>query len=447
MDNINRGLRISVIEGVFAQIHINLTAGMFLTSCALYIGFNNIGIGILSAIPAFFTGFTFFAIYLIRIFRSRRTLCVLFSGLGRGVFLIIGTLLFLTQHISHEVFFMVVIIHNILMNLASNAWLSWMSDLVPRQTRGSYFGIRNTILNVVGMTVNLIGGHILDMYKAAGALARGLGLLFVGASSSSTIAAGVLSMQPEPPVKFEEPPFKEMFLTPFRDKDFIRLLRFVSFWYLLAGVAAPFYLVHMLTNLNMAYSKVALYSIIAGISSLVFQIVWGKAIDRYKSKPVLTINYFCAAFLPLIWLFANKDFLTPIWVDAFLTGIFWTGINLSLFNIVFSLTEEKRLKQSYFAVFASISGIFGFVSALMGGFIAQALAGIKFQILGLTLVNYHFLFIVASTIRFISLLFLTRVKEKEAYPTIRALQLMGDYTTRRLALYKDLILNTIRFQK
>ncbi len=83
----------------------------------------------------------------------------------------------------------------------------------------------------------------------------------------------------------------------------------------------------------------------------------------------------------------------------------------------------------------------------MGGFIAQALAGIKVQIMGFTLINYHFLFILASTIRFLSLVFLVRVREKEAYPTIRALQLMGDYTTRRLALYKDLILNTMRFQR
>ncbi len=447
MNSTERGLRVSVIEGVFAQVHISLTAGMFLMSCALYIGLNNIGIGILSAIPAFFTGFTFFAIYLIRIFGNRRTFCVLFSGAGRGIFLILGLLLLFTRHVSHEVFFIIVIIYNILMNLASNAWLSWMSDMVPKETRGSYFGLRNTILNLVGMATNLIGGHILDIYKAAGTLARGLGVLYTSASTSSTVAAGVLSMQPEPPLKHEEPQLKEMFLTPFKDKDFIKLLRFISFWYLLAGVAAPFYLVHMLTNLNMAYSKVALYSIIAGMSSLVFQIIWGKAIDRYKSKPVLTINYFCAAFLPLIWLFAHREFLLPIWIDAFLTGIFWTGINLSLFNIVFSLTEEKELKQSYFAVFASISGIFGFISAIIGGFAAQALAGIHVHIFGLTLINYHFLFIFASTIRFISLVFLTKVREKEAYPTIRALQLMGDYTTRRLALYKDLVLNTLRFQK
>jgi len=447
MDKTTIGLRISVIEGVFAQIHINLTAGMFLTSFALYIGLNNVGLGILSAIPAFFTGFAFFAIYLSKIMQNRRRLCVLFSGLGRGVFLILGILLLSNRQVSHELFFILIIIHNIFMNLSSNAWLSWMSDLVPKEMRGRYFGIRSTILNFIGMATNIIGARILDIYKIAGSLAQGLGSLYTGASVSSTIAAGVLSLQPEPTMRKETTNLKKIFLSPLKDANFLNLLKFISFWYLLAGIASPFYLVHMLTNLSMSYSKIAIYSILAGISSLIFQMFWGRAIDRLKSKPVLAVNFFFAAFLPTIWLFATKDYLLPIWIDAFLTGIFWSGINLSLFNILFSLTEEKESKESYFAVFATISGIFGFLSATLGGFIAQILSNVKINILGLNLINYHLMFVFATLIRLISLLFLSKVKEKEAYPSMAAVQLVGDLALRRLVFYKDLILNTLRFQR
>lgn len=403
MDDTKSGLRISIVEGVFAQIHINLTAGMFLTSFALFIGLNNVGIGILSAIPAFFTGFAFFSIYLLKITKSRRNLCVFLSGFGRGVFLILGILLLLRLPVSHGLFFALVIIHNIFMNLSGNAWLSWMSDLVPKENRGRYFGVRNTILNLVGMATNVIGGWILDFYKLVGALAHGLGLLYTGASISSTVAAAVLSRQPEPPMKAETPPLNKILFTPLKDKNFRNLLIFVSFWYLLAGIASPFYLVHMLTNLSMSYSTIAIYSIVAGAASLIFQILWGRAIDRFKSKPVLTINFFLAAFLPTIWLFARKDYILPIWIDAFLTGIFWPGINLALFNILFSLTEEKELKEGYFAVFSTISGIFGFLASTIGGFIAQALSGIHIHFLGLDLINYHLMFVFATCARLASL--------------------------------------------
>jgi hypothetical protein len=447
MDNTKRGLKMSVIEGIFAQVHINLTAGMFLTSCALYIGLNNVGIGFLSAIPAFFTGATFFSVFLLKLMKNRRTLCVLLSGMGRGVFLILGLLLLFHLRVSHELFFVLIIIHNIFMNLSSNAWLSWMSDLVPKKMRGRYFGVRNTILSAVGMVTNIIGGRILDMYTFIGALGHGLGLIYTGASISSTTAAGVLSQQPEPALRNEIPHLKEMFLTPLRDAHFRPLLRFIAFWYLLSGMASPFYLVHMLTNLEMSYSTIAYYSIIAGISGLIFQIVWGRAIDHFKSKPVLTINFFGAAFLPILWLFAHKNFLQPIWLDAFLTGIFWSGINLSLFNIVFSLTEVRALKESYFAVFATVSGIFGFFASTVGGFVAQMLTSMTIHVVGLTFINYHVLFAIASCARFVSLIFLAKIKEKEAYPTVAALQLMGDYASKRLVIYKDLILNTLRFQR
>jgi MFS family permease len=443
-DKIRTGLRTSITEGIFAQVHINLTAGMFLTSYALYIGLNDFGIGFLSAIPAFFTGFAFLSIYLVKIFGSRRRLCVLFSGIGRGVFLLFGITLQLRIPVSHSIFFILIAIHNILMNIAGNAWQSWMSDLVPKERRGRYFGVRNTLLNLVGMITNIIGGKILDIHRLAGSLEHGLGLLFTGASVSSTTAAIVLNKQPEPHSIGDIPHLIRFIKAPLKDVNFVNLLKFISFWYLLAGIASPFYLVHMITNLNMSYTQIAFYSIIAGVMGMLCQIVWGKAIDRFKSKPVLTFNFFGAAFLPLLWLFASIDNLWPLWIDALFTGVFWSGINLSLFNIVFSLTDEKKLKESYFAVFTAISGVCGFMASLLGGLIAQILSSMTIHILGMSLVNYHLLFAFASVVRFISLFFLSKVEEREAYPTIITLQFIGDYALKRLVLYKDLLLNTVK---
>jgi MFS family permease len=262
------------------------------------------------------------------------------------------------------------------------------------------------------------------------------------------VLAGItLSFQPEPGFEKKAILFKDVFLKPLRDENFLSLVKFVSFWYLFAGIAAPFWVVHMIENLQMAYSTIAIYGIIAGIASLVFQIFWGKLIDRVKSKPILAINFVGITFLPIIWLFARPDFILPIWIDAFFSGLFWCGINLSLFNILLSLTEEKELKESYFAVFSTITGICGFLSSILGGLIAQLLVNFKFEFLGQTFVNFHILFIGTSLFRFLSMFLLKRVKEKEAYPTLHALQLIGDYTIRRLNEHKDLLLNTLRFTK
>lgn len=441
------GLRISVVEGAFAQVHINITAGMFLTSFALYVGLNNIGIGFLSAIPAFCTGFGFFSLVFVKMLGSRRTLCVIASGFGRGIFLVLGAFLLFDVKIPPEWFFILITLYNLLMNLSSNAWLSWMTDLVPRAIRGRYFAFRNTILNLIGMVTTLLGGRILDAFKAVEEMGKGLGVLFTGASVSSTIAANILSRQPDPQKTIQAPSLRTLFFTPLHDRSFRQLLIFIGVWYLFGGMASPFFVVHMLTNLSMSYSTIALYSIVAGVSSLIFQILWGKAIDTFRAKPVLVINYFLSACLPLFWLFARPDFLLPIWIDAFLTGIFWTGINLSLFNIVLNLTENKSLKEGYFAVFATITGIVAFVASVAGGYIAQWLSGVRICLYGLTFVNYHFLFALTSIVRLTSGFLLLRVEDRFATPAVQALQLMGDYTLRRLELYRGLILNTFRFRR
>jgi hypothetical protein len=38
------------------------------------------------------------------------------------------------------------------------AWLSWMSGLVPEEIRGRFFGLRNSVLGLVTITVALAGG-------------------------------------------------------------------------------------------------------------------------------------------------------------------------------------------------------------------------------------------------------------------------------------------------
>ncbi len=442
---ITPGLKLSIVEGTFAQVHMNLTAGMFLTSYALYLGLNNFGIGLLSAIPAFFTGFAFFSIYLVRLMGSRRRLCVLFSGLGRGLFLIFAASLLLGGRMHHVLFFVLIAAHNALMSISGNAWQAWMSELVPRERRGGYFGMRNTVLNLVGLLATTIGGRILDLYRMKAFIGHGLGLLFSTAAVSSTTAAAILSKQPEPRTTITTPRITTFVKVPLQDTNFRRLLTFIAFWYLLAGVASPFYIVHMITNLKMSYTQIAYYTIIAGVVGMLSHLLWGKVIDRFKSKPVLTLNFFGAAFLPLLWLFASPSNFIPLWIDALLTGVFWSGINLGLFNIVFSLTDDKDAKEAYFAIFATITGFCGFFASLLGGLIAQALNHVIVHVATISLVNYHFLFIFASCSRFVSLILLAGVREKEAHPTIYTLQFLGDYALKRMILYKDLMLNSFRF--
>ncbi len=445
-EKVKYGLRISTIEGIFANIHITLTGGMFLTGFALFLGATPFHIGFLAAIPAFLSSLSFISVYLVNRLPERKTLTVLTSSIGRGLFFIPVFLLLFNIKISLSYFLILIGVFNALLTIANNSWLSWMSDLVPKDTRGRYFGIRNTALGVIGMIVSFSGAKLLDYFKAHGQSTTGFEIIFAVASTASTIAMILLSRQPEIiSVREKTTDWKAIISTPFKDKNFRRFLRFVAFWYITSSVASPFYIVFMLQNLQMHYSTVAIYSIIAGTLTFFFQPLWGRAIDRFKSKPIIYINFFGVAFLPLLWIFPRPNFLYPIWLDAFLTGILWSGLNLSVFNIVFSLSDNEDLKESYFAIFAAVTGITGFLSSLLGGYLANLLKGFHFQILGLNIINYQLFFIFAGLSRFVALILLRGVIEPKATSPNYVLGIMSDYAVRRLNYGKEFIFNFIRF--
>ncbi|MEO0075210.1 MAG: MFS transporter [candidate division WOR-3 bacterium] len=444
-DKIQKGLRISIIQGLFANIHITLTTGMFLTGFALYLGATPFHIGLLAAIPALLASFGFISAFLVNRLKYRKPLTIITSGLGRALFLIPAVIM-LTNHKLNLSYFLILIgIFNALLVIADNSWLSWMSDLVPKEKRGRFFGLRNTLMGLISMIVSFSGARLLDYFKNHNQDRVGFGLIFLIASIASTISTILLSQQPEVFTTRVKTSLKNIIVAPFRDANFRKFLRFIAFWFLTGGIASPFYIVFMLNNLRMAYSTVAIYSIIANSIILIFQPLWGKAIDRFKSKPVLFINFFCIGFLPLLWLFPKPNFLLPVWLDAFLTGIFWPGVNLSVFNIVFSLSDNEEQKESYFAIYATITGICGFISSLIGGYLAGLLKTFHLEIGSLTIVNYQLFFVFAGLTRFLALFLLKDVSEAKATSPSYALGIMTDYALRRLNYGKDLILNTIRF--
>ncbi|NJL31665.1 MAG: hypothetical protein HC898_08555, partial [Phycisphaerales bacterium] len=51
-------------------------------------------------------------------------------------------------------------------NMPAPAWMSWMSDVIPRKVRGRYFAFRNRIGQMVGISITLLIGYMLDVLLA-----------------------------------------------------------------------------------------------------------------------------------------------------------------------------------------------------------------------------------------------------------------------------------------
>lgn len=446
-----RSLRISVIEGSFATVHIAITAGALVTGYALMLGANDFHLGLLAALNALSTVGAIFSAYLVGLLGHRKKLTVWAATLGRLAWAALCVLPFINMLSGWKLlaFFMVTFLANTSVNMANNAWLSWMTDLVPLNRRGSYFGMRSTILGVVTMATNFGAGKLYDIMKLQGLQERAFAIVFGVAALAAVIAGIILTRQWEPPLKGEKPvPITDLFRLPFANKDFRRLLMFFILWSMATAVAGPFFSAHMIKNLKMPFAVIAYYSIIAGILNIAFQPVWGKIIDRLGNKPVMIFNMLGIFSLPLFWLFTTPQFYLPIWIDAFLTGLFWPGFSLATFNLLLVTAPEEN-RTAYLAVQSMTTGIAIFFASLFGGWLANSLHDFRLIILGQTIINFHLLFVLSSICRISLLPLALRLKEERAQSVGKLLDMVGDKTSQRFSDALDsgvMIIKRIRNQ-
>ena len=441
---IDRGLRVSIVEGAFAMVYSTLGGGMFLTGLALWLGANSFQIALLSAIPALVTGFGFLSGYLVRRAGERKALLIWTAGIGRSVFFVLVPFLLLRMKVSLVLFFATVALSSLIMNVAGTVWQSWISDLVPEERRGRFFGLRNAIHGVLGVATAYAAGLGMDWLKAKGHEPTGYALAFGLAVIFGLVSTLLLNRQPEPELAPRPRlSLRDTFIGPLKETQFSRLALFLAVWFLTGTLASPFYLVHLMKNLHFSFAAIGVYSIIGGVTGMVMQLLWGRAIDRFGARPVTVLNFALVGVMPLLWLFATPSFRLPIWGDALMNGLVWSGASLGLWNLLLDLADDPSHRESYFAIYTVVTGLGGFTASMLAGVIAQTLHGFRLKLLGLEFVNYDVLFLAAGLSRFACLPLLLRVRErgsKSVRHTVRAVTALGLW---RINRGRDVLLDAL----
>ena len=430
-------MRISIMEGAFATVHIGLTGGAFLTGYALMLGAGDISLGVLAAIPFAAQVFQLASAYVTGRTGRLKTLAISGAALGRLSWVFAGLLPFLPfapGPVRIYALLLFFIISSAFLMMTYNAWAVWMSDLIPERLRGRYFGIRNVIVITVNLVVTVAGGRTLDAFKARGVQAEGFAFIFGVAVAAAAVAAILLGRQPAMASSPPTPPaeaFRRRVAEPFRDANFRRVLRFFAAWSFGWAIPLAFWNVYMLTYLKMSYFQVALFGGITSLTGAVGHRLWGAIGDRAGNKPVLAICAAAVGFLPLFWLTTRPEFIYPVWVIAVWAGISWAGLNLVAFTMPLALSP--RLSRTYYiAAFGIVTGGATFIASTLGGVIARAASGYEWVIGGAVFINYHLLFILSSAGRFASILLLKPLREPRAVGIPTTLSYVGAALHHRL---------------
>ena len=437
--SIRRWLPYITWEGAFANVFIVGTGGAFLTGMALLLGASDFEIGLLGAIPFLAQLAQICSAYLMDRNGGRKSLTLVSIAIARQSWWLVIPLLLLPGSRRLEFFILIVTVSSVATMVATPGWMSWMADLVPEGIRGRYFGRRNAAVSVTTMVVTVAGGIILDRFHAINLEAAGFAVL-VGASCLFALAAVLLLRKvPDTRLTVSGESFSlSRLLEPFMNPTYRRLIKVFFMWNVATGIAAVFFAAHMLTNLKMTFTQIALYTSVTSIVAILLNKPWGSLIDRFGSKPVIVLTAFGIAFVPIIWLFPRAGHLWILAFESVYSGALWTGFNLGAFNLPIAVSPKEG-RTTYLATFAVITGLAFFASCIVGGMIAETFAGLHWRVGAQTIVNYHLLFVISSVLRLLAAFLMTSFHEprEKRFPIM--IQFMGYAFLKRISVGRQIL--------
>lgn len=432
-----QGLQISIWEGAAATVWITLTGGAFLTGFALWLHADSFAIGLLSAIPTLAALTQPIAAYWAEQKSARKPFVAWCSFYGRMLWLPILLLpFFLPRSLALVGFLLLFTLSSILTSMPQPAWTSWMSDLVPPDHRGRYFGRRNMVAGFVGMLVGMLAAWFLDyMVHSRRQPAMGFAVVFAAGLLGAVLSLVLILRQPEPTPssattqgEASRQSFLDHYRAPFADPNFRALLLFSAVFCIGQFVAAPFFTAYGLQILRLNYVWMQILAAVVGVSNMLGMPLWGFLADRFGNKPILVLNVVGVFTLPFFWIPTSPHHLVLSLIlllfNSLGSGLFWAGVGLTQFNLIIACSPPQRT-ATYAATLSAVTGLIGGIAPMVGGILLQMLAGVHISLFGLSIINYHLLFALAAVMRLAALPFLRSLEDKGAVSTTKVLQDLG----------------------
>ena len=461
-DEVRLSLRMMIWDGVTSEALATIQIMGYLAAYALALGANNLQVGIVSAVPFASLVVQLPAILLIERFRVRKAIGLPAWLLAQLLMIPVAAVPFFIDVPSSLAVTTVIFLlafRGLFAPMWITAWMSWMHDLVPQKLLGGYYGRRLAASTAVLAVLGLGASFFINWWEGrapAGEEALGYSVFFiVGALTLGIIGPAMVARAKEPlmPAAQESKRSPIAVLTePLRDNNFSQLLRFLWVWGVASNIAIPFFVVYMLTDLDLELPVVMALVVLSNVTHVLFVRVWGPMADRVGSKTVMSLSASLFLLVFLGWIFVahtEKHVLTMpllIILNAFV-GIARGGILLTLNTLALKVAPEEKA-----TAFLGVAGIAAYASMgigpIIGGYLADFFANktLRFdftwisqngavEIPALQLVGFDFVFLIAFVFSLMSLNLLVALREQGELPRDIALaELLAHATPARRAL-------------
>ena len=395
---IRKSLNASWIEGLPSAVMLGIMDN-FIIPLGLFLGASPKQIGILVAVPHLVGSVAqLYAVPAVRAAGSRKHFLVSGAFLQASFILPIAGIAYTRGAWTISFLIAVVAIYRVIGNFIGVAWGSLVSDYLPPQKRGDFFGWRAQITGVAGLVGIAGAGFFLYWMKQINPV-LGFSLLFLSATVcriiSGMLMSGFIDL-PHPESKQNDFTFG-MFLRRFRESNFVKFVLYVAGISFATHMAAPYFSVYMLRDLHFNYLAYAAVQFASVTASLVAFPIWGRHADVVGNAKILKVTSVLIPGIPLLWLLSRNPIVLVL-IETF-SGLIWGGFNLCAANFIYdAVSPGKRVRC--LGYFNFINGLAISCGSFLGGFLADKLPPTA----GYRLLT---LFLLSGLLRWIAHLFLS----------------------------------------
>ena len=395
-ENLELSRRRFIIEGCLSNSIFVLTSGAFFAGYAEYLGANSQFNGMIAALPSLAAAVQLLSPVVFERLTSRKKLISLLCLLYRSILAFMIFIPLITQNTQVRLLLLgsMYFLAYLLSGFLSPGGSSWIISLVPERMRGRYFGLRDTCILATAAVMSLLMGRILDVFEYDG---NKYGGFFVVYMVIAVLVIGnflTLRRIREPAITPSKVSIslKDVFKLPLLDKKFRKIVLLFVTWNLCVQVGLPFFSVYLVTGLKLSYTYITAISIAVSVMSAASAKIWGRIADRFSWQFTTALSIGMLGFCHIMWMMVDKNsyiFLLPF--AQVLGGISWAGINMSLFNIQFLYAPQEG-RTVFIGFNAAVSGIVGFISAMVGATLVGKLENINISLGFVNIGNMQFIF-------------------------------------------------------
>lgn len=380
-EEIQRGLKNVIRDGVTTRAMITLTEGVFLIGFALELNASLFVIGLLAALPPLAQLIQIPSIYLIEKCRNRKKITIYSSIASRLTLLLIAVipLFFSAPEIGLIILLIATFLRGAFGAIGASSWNSWMHDLIPSRKLGTFFSRRWSLSTAISIPLSLVGGYFIGWWTGVfpDLGIHGYSILFTMGFITGLIGVYFLWKTPEPAMPSVTRDFNifDKIRRPFNDDNFRELLIFLGSWNFAIFLATPFFTVYMLERLGFTMAWVIAFTVVSQVTNVLFFGVWGRFSDIYTNKSVLEVSGPLFLISILLWTFTSipGDYLLTLlllFIIHVLMGISLAGVNLAGGNIGIKLAPRGQA-TSYLASSSIITSLAIGIGPIIGGAISD----------------------------------------------------------------------------